>query len=224
MQIRSVLLTALLGAVVTLAACSTTRQPRSAPVPQGFLGDYSQLEPGESGEAQLRWVNPAANFSRYDAIWIDSVRIWQNDTTAELSAEDQQMLTDAFYAALHEELPKSWRVADGPGPGVMRLRVAITEAKGANVAGNTVTTVVPQLRLLSTAGGLATDTATLVGKAGAEAEITDSRSGERLLAAVDQRVGQKSLRALGRWSHVKEAYAAWAAQLRTRLDALRSGA
>ena len=217
---------ALIGIAVLLLtslACAKTRQPRSDPEPQGFLGDYSQLTEGEGDEAQLRYINPSADFTQYDAVWIDSVQIWQSEKTAELSAEDQQMLTDTFYAALHEELSKSYRIAEGAGPGVMRLRVAITEAKGANVAGNAVTTVVPQLRILSTAGGMATDTAVVVGKAGAEAELTDSQSGVRLMAAVDERVGQKTLRTLGKWSHVKSAYEAWAERLRERLDEYRAG-
>ena len=205
-------------------ACAKTRQPRAEPEPQGFLGDYSQLREGEDDQAQLRYVNPGADFTRYDAVWIDTVRVWQNDETAELSLEDQQMLTDAFYASLHEELSKSYRIAEGSGPGVMRLRAAITEAEGAYVAGNAVTTVVPQLRILTSAGGMAADTAVLVGKAGAELELTDSQTGERLVAAVDQQIGQKSLRALGEWSHVKGAFDAWAEALRERLDELRGGA
>ena len=211
----------LLAALVVIVTCAKTRQPRAQPKPHGFLGDYSQLQKGEGDQAQLRYVNTAADFSRYDAVWIDSVRVWQSGKTAELSLDDQQMLTDAFYASLHEELSKSYRIAEAAGPGVMRLRAAITEAEGANVAGNAVTTVVPQLRILTSAGGLAADTAVLVGKAGAELELTDSQTGERLLAAVDQRIGQKSLRALGEWSHVKGAFDTWAEALREGLEELR---
>lgn len=208
-------------ALVVASACAKTRQPRSQPTPQGFLGDYSQLRKGEGAEAQLRYVNSTADFSQYDAVWIDTVRVWQSETTAKLSTEDQQMLTDTFYAALHEKLSENFRIADAAGPGVMRLRVAITEAEGANVAGNAVTTVVPQLRILTTAGGLATDTAVVVGKAGAEADLTDSQTGERLLAAVDQQIGQKTLRTLGKWSHVKGAFDGWAERLRERLVELQ---
>jgi hypothetical protein len=105
----------------------------------------------------------------------------------------------------------------------MRLRAAITEAKGARVLGNAVTSIVPQLRLLSTAAGLAADTAVLVGKVGVEAELTDSLTGERLLAAVDERAGTKALRGgLGKWSQVQEAFGFWANRIRERLSELRA--
>jgi hypothetical protein len=84
--------------------------------------------------------------------------------------------------------------------------------------------VIPQLRLLSTVAGLSTDAQVFVGKAAAEAEITDALTGERLLAAVDERAGTKALGGgFGTWSHVDEAFEYWAERMRTRLAELRSG-
>ena len=104
----------------------------------------------------------------------------------------------------------------------MRLRAALTEAKGARVAGNAVTKVVPQFRLLTSAGGLATDTAVFVGKAAVEGELTDAMTGRRLAAWVDERVGTKALRGgFKEWSDVKRASEYWAERLRERLAELR---
>ncbi|MDB4433295.1 DUF3313 domain-containing protein, partial [bacterium] len=167
---------------------------------------------------------PSADFAAYSAVMIDSVTIWQNEKTEKISKEDQQALTDYLYAALHEELSKDYRIVGAPGPGVMRLRAAITEAKGAMVVMNTITSAYPQARVLTSAAGMATDTALMVGAVGAEAEITDSMTGERLLAAVDERVGTKTLRGgLKKWSHVKRAFEYWADRVRTRLAELRAG-
>ena len=125
---------------------------------------------------------------------IDSVTIWQSEETTDLPAEQAQHLTDFFYQALHDELSKDFRVVDAPGSGVLRLRAALTEAKGARVVGNAVTSIVPQARLVSTLLGAATDVQVFVGRATAEAEITDSISGRRLSAGVDQRSGTKAIR------------------------------
>jgi len=207
---------------LALAACAITRQSPSEPEKSGFLGDYSQLREGEEGEAQLVYLNPDANWAHYDAVLIDSVTLWRDTDAEELPAEEAQMLTDALYAALHEQLSQDYRIADEPGPGVMRLRVAITEVKGASVVTNTVTSVIPQFRLLTTLGGMAAGTAKLVGTAGVEAELTDSVSGERLVAGVDERWGTKAVRGgIGKWSDAKQAFDYWAERLRQRLAALR---
>jgi hypothetical protein len=205
-----------------LVACQTTRQTRNVQA-QGFLSDYSQLRKGEGKEAQLIYIDESAHWASYDSIMIDSVTIWYDAKTEDLSAEDRKTLTDLLYNALHEQLSQDYKIVDYPGPRTMRLRAAITEAKGAKVVGNTITTIVPQARMLSTLSGLATNTQVFVGKAAIEGEITDSMSGRRLVAAVDERAGGKTLRGLGgKWKDVDNAFKYWAKRIRTRLAELRS--
>lgn len=205
-----------------LVACQTTRQTRGAEA-EGFLRDYSQLRKGKGEEAQLVYINPRADWKRYDSIMIDSVSIWYTDSTEKLSPKDRQTLTDVLYLDLHQQLGKDYDIVNYPGPRTMRLRAAITEAKGARVVGNTVTTIVPQARLLSTLAGIATDTQIFVGKAALEAELTDSMTGVRLGAAVDERAGAKTLRGLGgKWKDVDNAFQYWAERIRKRLAELRA--
>jgi hypothetical protein len=189
----------------------------------GFLGDYSQLVEGKGDQAELVYIDESANFSNYDSVMIDSVTLWQSKATSKVSAKDQQRLTDSLYKKIHEQLSADFRIVDRPGPGVLRFRAAITEAVGAMVVANAVTSVIPQLRALTTVGGLAADSAMMAGSAAVEAEITDSLSGRRLLAAVDKRLGTKTLRgAFGKWTNVDNAFEHWAEQLRKRLAELRA--
>lgn len=220
----SVLLaTSLIVLMLGAGGCAASRQTRSAET-HGFLGDYSQLGKDESGRASLIYINPAVDWRSYSAVMIDSVTIWHSQKNSKLSDEDAQMLTDHFYAALREELDKDYRMVDRPGPGVMRIRAALTEAKGAKVVGNTVTTLQPMAKVASTAIGVASDTQVWVGSATFEAEITDSMSGERLAAAVDERAGTKNLLVgLKKWSQVKRVIEVWAENLRERLSELRAG-
>ena len=205
-----------------LVACQATRQTRGVQA-QGFLRNYSQLREGKGKEAQLIYINRRANWQRYDAIMIDSVSIWYTDATEKLSPEDRKALTDLLYNALHTQLGQDYDIVNNPGPRTMRLRAAITEAKGANVVGNTVTTIVPQARLLSTLAGTATDIQVFVGAAAIEVEITDSMTSKRLAAAVDERAGAKSLSGIGgKWKDVDNAFKEWAEKIRKRLAELRA--
>jgi acyl carrier protein len=102
--------------------------------------------------------------------------------------------------------------------------VALTEAEGAIVAGVVVTGVIPNVRTLTMLGGLATDTAVVVGEASFEAELLDSVTDERLLAAVSERWGTKFPTSMfSKWADVEKACDFWAEQLRKRLESLRAG-
>ena len=70
-----------------------------------------------------------------------------------------------------------------------------------------VTTTVPQVRVVSTVGGLATDTAAIVGEAAFEGEVTDSLTNELLGSVVDKRVGTKTFAGVfSSWDDVQAAF------------------
>ena len=224
-NLRSGLAAVVTAGIVLLGGCPTTRQTRTVEK-SGFLGDYSQLREGGTGEAQLVYIRPGVAWVRYTKMMIDPVTIWTSgdSTVANVSEADRQLLADYLDASLRNSLQQSYTLVDRPEANTLRLRVAITDAKGARVALNTVSKIVPQLRVLTTVGGLATDTQLLVGRAGVEAEIVDGVSGERLAAAVDRRAGTKALRGgVSTWSDVENAFDYWSDRLRTRLAELRQG-
>jgi hypothetical protein len=143
------------------------------------------------------------------------VTLWVNEESKKIDAKDQKMLTDTLYKSMHEKLGEKFKIVNEAGPGVIQLRMALTEAKGARVAMNTVTTVVPQLRAVSTLAGLGTDTAALVGAASMEAEAKDAISGERLAAVVDSRAGTKGItRMLSKWADVEAICDHWGERTR----------
>ena len=57
-------------AALVLAGCGSSRQVRDVQ-PQGFLGDYSRLTTGASGEAALRYINPDADWASYDKVIVE---------------------------------------------------------------------------------------------------------------------------------------------------------
>lgn len=213
-------LLSLVALSIGAAGCATRQTGKAQP--SGFLGDYSQLTPGGKGEVQLRYINPNVDWKKYTAVLIDTPQVYADSETTELTQRDQKKLTDNLHEALVEALGKNYQIVEEPGPGVLRVRTAITEAQGAKLAMNAVTGIVPQLRLLTMIGGMATDTTTFVGKCSAEGEIVDSVTGERLLAGVDQRAGTKDPRnMLNKWDDVDSAFKDWAERMRAKLESLR---
>jgi hypothetical protein len=209
-----------------LAGCTSTYQARRA-TKSGFLGDYSRLRPGKADQALLVYVNPRANFRVYNKIMLDPVRIYAagNSSLAKLPREDLQRLVNYLGATLREHLKEDYAVVDQAGPGVMRLRVAITEAKGAKLVMDTISTLMPMSLAISEAKNLATGSHTAVGSAGVECEAVDSVSKTRLFAAVDERVGRKvtgKLDKFEKWRTANDAFDYWAERLQTRLREERS--
>lgn len=214
-----------LVAVVGLMGCTSTHQARTA-TPSGFLGDYSQLREGREGEALLVYIDPRVDFRNYDKVMIDPVRIYatQNSALAKLPRADLQRLVNYLDATLRDSLKLDYKVVTTPGPGVMRLRVAITEARAANVVLDIVSSVLPVSLALSEVKNIATGSHSAVGSVGAECEGLDSQTGTRLFAAVDARVGQKFTGKgdkLEKWRTAEDAFDYWGKRLEARLAAAR---
>jgi hypothetical protein len=211
---------AVLVVVVLLGAgCTATRARRGEPEESGFLRDYSQLQKNPEYPAALVYVRPGVQWSHYNSVQLESVGLWGSDTT-NISAEDRQMLTDTLYKSLYDELSKYFTVTSQPSANTLRLRVALTQGQGAKVGLRTITTVVPQMRLLGSVVGLAGDTATTVGSATVEIEILDPVTNQRLAAAVDARAGTKVLfakRAYQTWGDVTAACEYWSKRIAWQL-------
>ncbi len=212
---------ALLGTLL-LGGCASTYQQRSVKG-SGFLSDYSQLKERGGDTAMLSYIDPQANFRAYNKILLEPVRAYaanKDSSMAKLSKEKQQQLLNYFDAALREQLKKDYALVSQPGPGVMRVRVALTEATGSKVVLDTVSTILPIGLALSSVKAIATGEHLNVGTIGAECEGLDSMTNRRLFAAVDARVGRKitlKFDKFSRWHAVEDACDFWAEQLHDRL-------
>lgn len=216
--------TTILFTALLFTGCSATHQASDVET-SGFLKDYSLLEEGGEGEALLVYRNPDADFSKYDKILLEQIELWRpaDSELAELPEEDIQKLGYYFYNTVYTELEKDWTMVRHPGPGVLRIRGAITEASDTIAALNMTSTIIPVMRIVSAGKRLITGTSAFVGEASVECAITDSTTGELLFAAVDRRVGAKTLDgSWSTWDDVEEAYDYWAVRCRERLTEERS--
>jgi hypothetical protein len=211
---------ALMGAACGLAwllvGCAST-EPAAPQRYSGFLKDYSILSPRQGSDgAALRFVKPGAKLGGYEQLLIDPVVVYYGVGTGlhDVPGQDLETLANHLYSALVRHLGADYPLVQRPGPDVLRVQVALTEAEPSDVVLNAMSSALP-IRPLSNLKHLATGTQTFVGTAGIEARIVDAASGELLAAAVDRRQGGKRLEdAQGGWGDVLAAFDFWATELR----------
>jgi Protein of unknown function (DUF3313) len=221
--------------VIGISGCASTQEAKSVEK-SGFLGDYSLLKEGErsavsggsvENQALLVYKNPAADWRKYKKIQLDPVTVWMSQKDSQLkdvSVEDRQRLAALLWSKLDEQLRKDYEMTSQPGPDVLRIQVAITEAGSSNAVLDTVTSVIPQTRMLSGMKSLATGVSAFTGSASVEMKATDSAAGTILFEGVDRRGGTKSLSGVtNSWNDVEEAYRYWAEKARYRLCQWRGG-
>ena len=210
------------------ASYATTYQTRRAKT-SGFLGDYSQLRKGQGKEPLLVYFNPTADVSAYDKILIDPVvgYLGQGSRLNRLSPEDRQALQDYFHATLREQLGRDDALVDRPGPGTLRLRRAVTDARGTKPVADTLSTVVPVALAISALERVALGKTLTTGSVRIEAEALDAQTGKRLAAMVDERAGAKVTGRFDKWSKwqdVRDAFDYWGARMRGTLREFRERA
>jgi Protein of unknown function (DUF3313) len=215
------------GAVL-LAACTTTQQATvsQADIKCGFLGPVcSKLtRAGEGQQIDWRYVNPAVKGGQNKKLMIQPITYW-DDEKSKVSVEEQHRLTNFFYAALEQELSKQFQIVDQDGPDVVQLQVALIDVAAATPVLRTITMVIPQARLLSTIKRGVTGSYPFVGGAQAEFKLTDSLTGEVLLAGVDRRIGGGAIStaAQWQWGDAENVMKAWAKLAADRLSAWNKG-
>ncbi|WP_347900556.1 DUF3313 domain-containing protein [Pseudomonas purpurea] len=95
----------------------------------GFLKDYSQLKEAKSpsGAEVMRWMDPKLNINKFTSVYIEPTQLYpQPQPTVKIPQSTLSGITGYYDQALKRELGKSLPLANGPGPGVIVVRAAIT--------------------------------------------------------------------------------------------------
>ena len=144
-----------------------------------------------------------------------------------ISAQDAQILTDYFYGVIRGSLEKQgFRLVTAPEAHTLRVKVAIAEAHASHVVLDVVSTVVPSAHAASALAGLITGKPAFVGEAQIEVKATDAVSGQLLAAAIDHRVGAKTISSsqFTSWGDVETMMRLWAGHGAFRLCELAARA
>ena len=226
-------LLSIMAVMVMLSACAETRHATHVDK-SGFLGEelYEKLTPGDpsKGEfAALRWVDPKESglHPNLKRIILDHIVLYRQPQHfgGGESNEASQELLNYFYNKMYVELSKRYEIVDMPGPGTIRIQIAVTDYEQSWVALDMISTVVPQLRAVSTLKMLATEKPAFVGAAQIEFKITEAQTGKIVAAAVDRRVGGKTIgKGFDSWADVKHAFDWWSELTLYRLCVTTGGA
>lgn len=185
----------------------------------GFFGnDYSKLTPGTKGQAAMVYINPDAQWSKYDKIMLEPIEFWDSANSG-VSPEDQHTLTAYFHNKLKEDLEKHFKLVDQGGPGVLVLQGAMVNATAATPGLRSVSVIIPQARILNAVQSLGTGSYAFVGSAEAEMKVSDSETGELLAAAIDKRSGGMALSSAAqwKWGDAENAMDYWSKKITDRL-------
>lgn len=211
--------------LVLLDGCTATQKAPVAQASSFFGADRAKLSVGGEEQASLRYVNPAAQWTQYKKVLVAPVAFWGGEAT-KVPAADQQALVNYFAQQLKEALGKKFQLVDQPGPGVLKVEVALVDAEAATPVLRSVSMIIPQAHMISNLKYLATGTFPFVGAAQAAAKISDAASGELLAAAEDKRLGGGSFTTgfQWQWGDAENAITGWSKQLADKLSAQTSGA
>lgn len=214
----------LLCLVISLHACALT-----SPTPlnfSGFLENYSGLRPASDGSGAWNYRKPNVDFQLYTTIMLDPLVIWPStqSTYGGMDASTAGRLARAFEDQMRQALAGGYTIVDRPGPGVLRLRSALTEVILQRPGVASPGPLIPLANdILIQASEKISGFNALEGEAAIEAELLDAQSHERLAAYVEKRVSShvlltKSKDSLG---PILDLFSYWAKRFRQRLDEAR---
>lgn len=158
----------------------------------GFLGDYSDFGKMEGGDGVVTagWVSPEIHAADYTAIIIDPVVVYPPQETFERFDEaDVARALDYLNQGLREELGQRYEIVSVPGPGVLRIRSALTtvEAGFKPLKWYNYVPVSAVAVAATEVTGVRDDAVSLI----AEVELLDASTSKRLAAAA--RLGASSV-------------------------------
>jgi hypothetical protein len=236
--------TSTMGAAMTttgVTASATALDTRS-----GFLSDYARLAPVRGGDGIRCWRQANANWRSYDKVLIARMQVTlKPGQVKSIDPSDLKTLLDYFHNALVTSLKPQWQVVDKPGPGVLVLRIALTDLTPTRVAESVIGTATPYGFVAEVGSGavagLPAGATPYLGETGIETQVRDGANNAILAECEDTEVGRKYaadldsgasgaasawvngyLSSFSSWQYAKDAFDKWAALTARRLAALRA--
>ena len=174
----------------------------------GFLADYP-MQPDSDRDGAMVYFKPDFNLAAYDKVMIAPLTIFIHPDSEykAIVPDEMQVITDSYYNALIEALEPEYPVVNKSGPGVILLRMAITDVV---------------LIRGETEGGLPGADASLL-EAVIEAEMRDAQTGRVMAVLVDAEPHETDEAAAPSKEALLQSFAFYAKRLRQRLDAAHAG-
>lgn len=210
------------GACARKASAPPVAAPPPSPaVGSGFLDDYGMLAPGTGEQPTLVYRNPDARWGDYDRVLFEPVAIWRSGASSltDVPQADLERLAWTLQRSVAARLAQGFTLVEQAGPGVLRVRLALTDARQDDAVLDVFTWAVPPKVEPSGGDALGAATQRFVDAAAIEGEVSDAMTGTVLAAGVDRRRNQP----LTTWRAVDAASQRWAAWFAERLEQVRRG-
>ncbi len=208
---------------LAMSCASTDSQPKTAevaPRQTGFLaGYYEIMQPGPEGGAKMRWLKPGVDFGKYDKVMIDNVIFYfdENSEDKGIDAEKMKELADACNLRVVNALKDSYPIVGEAGPGVVRIRFAITDLKRSKPGLSAVSSVIPVGLGISLVRKGAGGSWSGSGATSAEIMALDATTGDVIAVARDDRTAGFTER-FSSWGSAKDAFQFWGERIKLLLD------
>ena len=213
----------------------------------GFLSDPGRLKVQVANGGFLCWRQPNVDWRRYDKVMIERIKVYITPSANQqpIDPTDLKTLIDYFHTALVRNLSQNVQVVDAAGPGVLRVRLALTSLVPTNTVDSLAGTAVPYGFVAEMGSGAATGrpagSTPYMGQTGLEAQFRDGATGTILAECADTQIGLKYAADLNKgatqaatawlngyassfesWTYAQDAFNKWSAALATRLAELRT--
>jgi hypothetical protein len=212
----------------------------------GFLTNYARLAPTPAGDGLRCWRDAAAKWKSFDKVLITRMQVTLKPGQAKaVDPSDLKALLDYFHNSLVTALKPQFQVVDKPGPGVLVLRIALTDLVPTNVVESLAGTAAPYGFVAEIGSGAVTGlpagATPYLGETGIEAQVRDGATNAIIAECEDTEVGRKYaadldagasgaatawvsgyLNSFTTWSYAKDAFDKWAALTARRLATLRA--
>jgi hypothetical protein len=234
---------AVLGDGTTVTASDSTRMTQS-----GFLSDYGRLKQAPFGDGIQCWRAPEFDAKAYDQVLISRVLVTLKPSEAQaIDPTDLKALTDYFHDSLARALDPQLKVVVTPGPGVIVIRVALTDLVPTQVGRSVAGTLVPYGFVAEAGAGAVSGrpagATPYLGETGIEMQFVDGGSAKILGECRDTEIGRKFaadinagaagaaqtwasgyLNSFESWAYARNAFDKWSVLTAKRLAELRATA
>ena len=211
-----------------------------------FLTDYARLKPLAGGGGMLCWRNAGVNWKQYDQVLFERIQVFLKPGSSQsVDPTDLKMLIDYFHNDLVKAFQPVATVVKRPGPGVLQVRIALTELVPTNTAASLAGTAVPYGFVAEIGSGAATGkpagSTPYLGQTGMEVQVRDGGSGQLLAECADREIGLKYaadmnsgaaraaenwmngyMDSFTQWDYAKTAFDKWSADFAKQFTMLRN--
>jgi len=239
-----------LAAALLLAGCASPATNVTVSDParitrSGFLTDYKALAPSPGAEGTLCWRQPGLDLKAYDKVLINRIVVTlKADQQQGIDPTELKALVDYFHASLVKALKPQMQVVEQPGPGVIVLRIALTNLVPTQVSRSLMGTAIPYAFTAELASGPASGrpagSTPYLGETGMEIQFTEGATNQILAECADAQIGRKYAAAVEEgaegatdtwvkgymnsfqaWAYAQNAFDKWAKLIADRFAVLR---